>query len=85
MPCSGKVLPALGKLKPGSHYQSSCSHSRNFAWVNSKFWRICKKCLMELTSCLTLSPFLQTFLANPSKRRMYPWNIPIVLQSQKLW
>jgi hypothetical protein len=25
------------------------SPSRNFAWVNSKFWRICKKCLRKLT------------------------------------
>ena len=27
------------------HYQSLCDHSRNFALVNSTFWRICKKCL----------------------------------------
>ncbi len=25
-----------------------CDHSRNFAKVNSKFLRICKKCLREL-------------------------------------
>jgi hypothetical protein len=35
---------------------------RNFASVNSTFWRICKNCLRELTQCLTLNQFAQTFL-----------------------
>jgi hypothetical protein len=45
----------IWRVKVGLHYQSFCDHSRNFAWVNSKFWRICKKCLRELTRCLTQS------------------------------
>jgi hypothetical protein len=43
-----------------------------------KLWRICKKCLGELTQCLTLSQFAQTFLTNPSKLRIYPCKIPTV-------
>ena len=41
------------------------------AWVNSKFWMICKKFLREMTHCLTLSQFPQIFLTNiyPSKLR----------------
>jgi hypothetical protein len=40
-------------LKAGLHYQSFCDHSRNFAaQVNSKFWRICKKCLRKPIQCL---------------------------------
>jgi hypothetical protein len=35
-------------IKTGLHYQSFCDHSRNFAQINSKFWKICKKCLGEL-------------------------------------
>ena len=38
-------------IEPGLHYQSFCDHSRNFAEVNSAFWRICKKCLKEMTRC----------------------------------
>jgi hypothetical protein len=52
--------------------------SRNFALVNSKFWRICKKCFRELTQCLPLSEFPQTFLTNPSQLRIYPCKIPTV-------
>jgi hypothetical protein len=44
------TFPAQG-VKPGLHYQSFCDHSRNFASVNSKFWRICRKCLRKLTEC----------------------------------
>jgi hypothetical protein len=48
------TIHIVGYLTHGLHdYQSFCDHSRNFAWVNSKFWRICKKCLKELTQCLT--------------------------------
>jgi hypothetical protein len=35
-------------VKSSSQSQSFCDHSRNFAWRNSKFWRICKKCLRKL-------------------------------------
>jgi hypothetical protein len=30
-------LVKLHLLTPGLQYQSFCDHSRNFAWVNSKF------------------------------------------------
>jgi hypothetical protein len=75
------LLPANVKLD--LHYQSFCDHCRNFASINSKFWRIWKKCLRELTQCLTLSQFPQTFLTNPSKLRIYHAKFP--LWSQKLW
>jgi hypothetical protein len=39
------------------HCPSFCDHSRNFACVNSKIKRICKKFLGELTQCLTVSQF----------------------------
>jgi hypothetical protein len=42
---------------------------------NSKFWRICKKCLRELNHCLTLSQF-PTY---PSKLRIYLCKIPTVI------
>ena len=61
---------AMG-LSLGLHYQCFYNHSGNFASVNSKFWRICKKRLRELTQWLTSSQFVQTFLTNPSKRRIY--------------
>lgn len=48
-------------IKAGLHYQSFCDHSRNFGKVNSKFWKICKKSLMQLSQYLTLSHFPQTF------------------------
>ena len=35
-------------FKSALHNQDFCDHSRNFAEVNSKFRRICKKCLREL-------------------------------------
>ena len=68
--------------KAGLHQQSFCDHSRNFAKVKSKFWRICKKCLGELTRS-TLSKFLQTFLTNSSKLRIYLY-AKFLLWSQKL-
>ncbi len=58
----------LPKLKAGLKYQSFCDHSGNFAYVNFRFCRICKKYLRKLNQCLTLpSKFPQTFLTNPSK------------------
>ena len=42
---------AKASLKASLHYQSFCDHSRNFASVNSKFGKICKKCLRKLTQC----------------------------------
>ena len=47
--------------------------------VNSKFWRICTKCLRELTQCKTTSQFPKKFLTNPSKLRIYPCKIPTVI------
>jgi hypothetical protein len=32
-------------VKAGLHWQSFCDHSRNFAKINSKPWKICEKCL----------------------------------------
>jgi hypothetical protein len=52
------------------HYHNFYEHSRNFASVNYKFWKICKISLRELTWCLTMSQFAQTFLTNPSKLRI---------------
>jgi hypothetical protein len=46
---------------------------QRFCMGNSKFWRICKKCLRELTQCSTPSQFPQTFHTNPSKLRFYLW------------
>jgi hypothetical protein len=68
-------------IKFGLHlvYQRFCDHGRNVAWVNSRFCRICNKCLRELTQCLTLSHFAQTFLTNPSKLRICPCKIPTVI------
>jgi hypothetical protein len=43
-----------------SFYKSLCDHSKNFAWINSKIWRIFKKCLSKLCQ------FHRTFLTNPS-------------------
>ena len=39
--------------------------------------RMCKKCFWELTQ--TFSQFLQTFLTNPSKLRIYLFKIPTVI------
>jgi hypothetical protein len=61
------------------HYQSFCDGSRNFSSVNSKFWRICKKCFRELTIV-----FPQSFLTNPSKLRKFT-HAKFLLWSQKLW
>jgi hypothetical protein len=33
----------------------------------------------ELTLCLTVSQFPETFLTNPSKLRIYPCKIPTVI------
>ena len=41
--------------------------------------RICKKCLKELIQDSTLSQFPQTFLANPSKRRIDQCKISTVI------
>jgi hypothetical protein len=47
-------------FKSGLQYQSFCDHSRNSGKVNSKFWRICKKCLLVFnTESVTLKHFLQ--------------------------
>ena len=67
------------RLKFGLHYQSFSDHSRNFAEINSTFCKIGKKCLRELTQCLTLSQFPQTFLTNPSKLRTYLCKIPTTI------
>jgi hypothetical protein len=56
------------------HYRSFYNHSRNFAWANFKFWRICKKYLRELNECLILN----------LRKNSYPRNIPI-LWSHKLF
>jgi hypothetical protein len=66
-------------IKTGLHSQSFCDYSRNFTKVNSKFWRICKKCLRELTYCLTRSQCPENFLTNPSKLRIYQCKIPTVI------
>jgi hypothetical protein len=55
-------------VKPSLHCQSFCDHSRNFALVNSTFWRICKKCSMELTQCF-------------KGRGVHPQNISVSLHS----
>jgi hypothetical protein len=75
-------------LNPSLHYQSYCEHSRNFASVNFKFWRICKKCLRELTWCLLVTrsevSFLQTLSSiNPSKLRIYLRKIPPACDHRK--
>jgi hypothetical protein len=57
-----------------------CDHSRNFWWINSRFWRTCKKWLRELTQCCLLQQLInQTFLTNPSKLRIYPWKIVLLV------
>jgi hypothetical protein len=77
--CTRAILPYIRsnehyelKLKAGLHYQSFCDHSStNFAKLNSKFWRICKKCFRELIQSQTMSQFPQkVHLTNPSKRRI---------------
>ena len=37
------------QVKVGLAYQRFCDHRKHSAKVNSKFWRICKKCLRELS------------------------------------
>ena len=53
------------RLEPGLHYQSFCDHSRNFAGQILSFKRICRKFLREMTHCLVLSRFPQTYFTNP--------------------
>ena len=38
-------------LKASVHYGSFYDHSMNFASVNYRFSRICKRCLWEVTQC----------------------------------
>ncbi len=40
--------------------------------VSARNAEFCEKCLRELSKCLTLSQFAQTFFTNPSKRGIYP-------------
>jgi hypothetical protein len=69
-------------LKPGFHYQSFCDHSRNFAKVNSTFWRICKKYLREISVkqwVSSIKHFLQILQNLEFTYTKFP------LWSQKLW
>ena len=69
-PISPIFHPSHFRLVYFLHYQSFYYHSRNFVLVNSTFLEICKKCFRGLTQYLKFSPFVQTFLTNPSKRRI---------------
>ena len=50
---SRKIYSLCSIYKADLNYQSFCDHSRNFAWVNSKFWRICNKCSRVNTRSLS--------------------------------
>jgi hypothetical protein len=72
--CLKRVRGAAAVFKTGLHYQSFCDHSRNFAWVNSKFWRICIRNLsgncLGVKQCVMQFPqrSITDFLAHASIR-----------------
>lgn len=59
---------------------SFCDQSRNFTWVNPKFWRYCKKFSRKLNLWIIPGQFPRKFLTNCSKLRNYSCKIPGVVK-----